>query len=211
MRRPKSITRRLHTDCIGKKDKRKEYIKNVRLGKLKSGITPEEMILLDAIEIPKTPSEFEIQSYIYNEIKKLGYNVYGEVKSISGKHRFDLVIFYKTFPLIIVEVKTKAATKNSKSIKRQCEAYLAYGTHVELICGMNEAKSFISRFKYKFDIVLEKYLEAQQDEEHKKELDELRQRLLDEVNEYHLQMHIAKKMEKANNTWFSEEEIKQKN
>lgn len=191
MRRKKHFNQQ---DCIGRnKNKRDTYIKNVRLGKLKTGITPEEIILLDNIEEPKTPSEFEVQSYIYQEIKALEYNVHGEVKSISGKHRFDLVVFHNKFPLIIIEVKTNKASKNSKGIKRQCEEYLKYGTHVELICGMDEARDFISRFKYKFDIVLEKYLEKHDDEDHKQQLKELQKRLLEEMKFYHEAMKMAKK------------------
>ena len=62
---------------------------------------------LPLIPKPKYPSEFEMQADLYFALKRLGYEVRGEVPSrFEGKRCiFDLVIFRGEHAAIIIEVK----------------------------------------------------------------------------------------------------------
>lgn len=97
------------------------------------------------------PSEFEIQAFLYFELRRLGYNVRGEVGTYHSKAKFDLVIYDRKksgrFPLRIIEVKKQrrsreAHTKSGSQIHRY---YEDYGVPVDLVGGMDEAESYLKR------------------------------------------------------------------
>ena len=87
------------------------------------------------------PSEFEIQAYLYCELRRLGYDVRGEVSTKDGDCRFDLVVFANKKPVRIIEVKS--CRKRYRS--RQLEQYRAYGIKVLSVCGMSEAIELVRR------------------------------------------------------------------
>ena len=60
-----------------------------------------------SVPYPKRLSEFELQSWLYSELKSMGIDVRGEVTGkANGKvHRYDLVLFFRYQPVVIVEVK----------------------------------------------------------------------------------------------------------
>jgi len=108
------------------------------------------------IPYPKTESEFEIQAFIYAELRALGVDVRGELVTvffdgINGKQkhrtmcRFDLVIFENKIPIRIVEVKHGRKTFVSERA-RQCERYRKYGVPVTFVFGMEQAIRFVSDF-----------------------------------------------------------------
>lgn len=98
-------------------------------------------------------SEFEIQATLWMELKRLGYNVRGEVAAKYShttdrrqKCRFDLVVFDQGKCQGIIEVKP-SKTKHKKEggwlATRQGTRYAEYGLPVKIIYGMDQAKTFI--------------------------------------------------------------------
>lgn len=87
------------------------------------------------------PSEFEIQAYLYCELRRLGYDARGEVTTKDGDCRFDIVVFHRQKPVRIIEVK--ACPKRYRS--RQLEQYRIYGIKVLCVCGMEQAIELIKK------------------------------------------------------------------
>lgn len=87
------------------------------------------------------PSEFEIQAYLYCELRRLGYDVRGEVATKDGDSRFDLVVFSKQRPVRIIEVKSC----HKRCRAKQLDQYRTYGIKVLAVCGMKEAQELIQR------------------------------------------------------------------
>lgn len=98
-------------------------------------------------------SEFEVQAFLYSELKRLGIDVRGEVnfkgekkyyeqnkKSRQTRCRFDLVIFHNCEAIKIIEVKN-APIKHKTSLEntRQGIRYRHFGIPVIFIYGMNDA------------------------------------------------------------------------
>lgn len=106
------------------------------------------------IPYKEKPSEFEIQAYLYIEIKKLGFNIRGNVpnsrKRVRGYERrmiFDLVIFDKeNKPQIIIEVKD--SNRHSEATL-QCKKYLTTGYPVDYVKGMENALKYVKTLKIK--------------------------------------------------------------
>lgn len=99
---------------------------------------------------PVKPSEFDIQAYIYAELKAIGVDIRGEVihRAQGRQCRFDLVIFSGNTAKAIIEVKTEGS--NSVQVNgRQCTRYREYGVPVYYIHGMHQAGVFIERCKLK--------------------------------------------------------------
>lgn len=107
------------------------------------------------MQYPRRQSEFEIQAYLFSELKAMGLDVRGEVRA-GRESRFDLVVFEERVPKIIVEVKTRKLPKNPTTFRakertrrreEQLSRYDKYGLPVHLIEGMRQAGEFIQRMK----------------------------------------------------------------
>lgn len=100
--------------------------------------------------IPRNPSEFEIQAYLYAELQRLGYVVRGEVVGASG--RVDLVVFDGGVPVRVLEVKARLVNQqhgNTKA-KRVAEQLARYRDDwcpatVLLVDGAEKAERLIER------------------------------------------------------------------
>lgn len=96
---------------------------------------------------PNHPTEFEVQAYVYTELRRLGYNARGEVKAQYAKRaycRFDIAIFKDGKLDKIVEIKRSSINhKTSWRDTRQGTRYNDFGVPVVIIYGMPEAQGFI--------------------------------------------------------------------
>ncbi len=96
-------------------------------------------------------TEFEVQSYLLNQLLSAGMKVRGEVPTKCGKSRFDLVIFNEHLkPSVIIEVKrakkdTKSLPKAEAARLEQLERYKSYGIQVVVIFGMKDATRYLKR------------------------------------------------------------------
>lgn len=101
-------------------------------------------------------SEFEIQAFVYQAIRSLGFDVRGEVYSSNGSCRFDLVVFnVSKKAAAIIEVKSSGAKAKSRSrvprlfradeseYDRQLRRYRRYSIPVHVIEGMAEAERWV--------------------------------------------------------------------
>jgi hypothetical protein len=88
------------------------------------------------------PSEFEIQAFLYQQLRDMGYLVRGEVTTKKGRARFDLVIFSpgKRFPLRIIEVKKRHSRGTGNQVNRY---YSEFGVPVDLVGGMDSAREYL--------------------------------------------------------------------
>ena len=92
-----------------------------------------------------TPSEFEVQSFIFQTLKLMGWDVRGEVPVKGRSRRLDLVVFDKSKnPIRIIEVKRSKRSKNSKT--DQITEYRRYGVDLDLVCGMKAAIEYCSKW-----------------------------------------------------------------
>ena len=112
------------------------------------------------IDYPSAPSEFEVQAFLYWELKRMGFNVRGEV---HGRHdgkrlRFDLVIFCgKRNPVRIIEVKKHTKRfikaegirnqKMARDLTDQVRRYEKSGVPVDVIGAMREAEAYIEKVR----------------------------------------------------------------
>lgn len=78
--------------------------------------------LLYKVFFPDRLSEFEIQSDVYQALKKKGFNVRGEVKAKSS--RLDLVVFDKNDGArCIIEVKSRERVRKKPRKYRRVQKY----------------------------------------------------------------------------------------
>jgi hypothetical protein len=71
---------------------------------------------------PQRLSEFEVQSDIYQELKKKGFNVKGEVKAKNS--RLDIVVFDdNNTAKCIIEVKSRERVRKTPRKYRRVEKY----------------------------------------------------------------------------------------
>lgn len=110
------------------------------------------MAVANIIE-PSSPSEFEIQAWLYSALQSAGFNVRGEVFAKTGENRrgfknarFDLVIFRNGIPQMIIEVKDKPTANGKINYSgRQYKKYSAFGIPLAYARGMDEAKALYER------------------------------------------------------------------
>ena len=95
-------------------------------------------------------TEFEVQSFLYGEIKAKGLNVRGELvhidKKTKEKCRFDLVLFDKSGikAELIIEVKAgKVKHKTTLEDTRQYKKYTEFGCKVVFVYGIEDAKELL--------------------------------------------------------------------
>ena len=106
---------------------------------------------------PTRPSEFEVQAWLWSELRSLGFNVRGEVKYRldGGKHsprkpycRFDLAEFRDGEIVGVIEVKS--APIKHKSVggwkdTRQGRRYLSLPIPLHVVYGMADAERLVER------------------------------------------------------------------
>jgi hypothetical protein len=112
-----------------------------------ASLGPEERLAY--IPAGHAPSEFEIQSFLYESLKQLGYEVRGEVLSKCGTCIFDIVVYVDGKPARIVEVKKSVRAKSRKarsSREVQIDRYGGFGIPVDLVCTLSLAREYIARF-----------------------------------------------------------------
>jgi uncharacterized protein (DUF302 family) len=88
---------------------------------------------MSTINLPSTKSEFELQSELFSELKRIGFTVFGEVPAMldGRKSHFDLVVFDGKKAAVIIEVKNspcRAVVYGKKT--KQVKKYQAYGLPV---------------------------------------------------------------------------------
>lgn len=97
------------------------------------------------LKIDKQPSEFEVQSYLYQELNDMGIKTRGEVITKDGRCRFDLVSFWPSGQVRgIIEVKKQ---KCNPGISKQVGKYKEYAEKIVIIGGMKKAETFIKKIK----------------------------------------------------------------
>lgn len=100
---------------------------------------------------PKGDTEFEVQAYLWNELRRIGVNARGEIKAKYGKRtwvRFDIAIFDDGKLKQIIEIKKRQVKHNTTwEDTRQGKRYNEFGVHVNIVYGMEQAKEFIKFFK----------------------------------------------------------------
>ena len=96
---------------------------------------------------PNRYTEFEVQAYLWNALRNLGWNVRGEVKAkYKGRSnvRFDLAVFSDGNLTMIIEVKASPIKhKKDWESTRQGTRYNEYGVPVKIIYGFEQAQEFI--------------------------------------------------------------------
>ena len=96
-----------------------------------------------------SPSEFEVQAYLYGKLLALGFEVRGEVKwfdpDLRVQCRFDLVMYDDGRATQIIEVKPaqRKWTKTPLEDTRQGRRYRLFGVPVTFVYGMEGAQRFL--------------------------------------------------------------------
>lgn len=104
-----------------------------------------------AVAEPTCYNEFEVQAYLWTQLRNLGINARGEVKSrFAGRAmvRFDLAIFENRRLVCVIE--TKAAPirhKVSWEATQQGSRYLQFDVPIVLVYGMPQAEAIIEDIK----------------------------------------------------------------
>ena len=110
---------------------------------------------LSYIPFKHPPSEFEVQSFIYEQLRVMGYYVRAEVGTRCGSCIFDIVVYVEENPVRVIEVKkNRGKPKNRMSRKNiqkardaQIDRYGSFGVPVDLVCSMEEAKKYIDNLR----------------------------------------------------------------
>jgi hypothetical protein len=102
-------------------------------------------------------NEFEVQVYLLNELKALGYIAEGEVRGMvshvktgeasGNKVRLDILLFKGTEPCCAIEVKRARSDvwKADYQRSKQFKIYSLLGLPVLIVCGMNEAMELLRK------------------------------------------------------------------
>lgn len=106
------------------------------------------------IEYPTVASEFEVQAFLYSELKRRGLDVRGEVKArgcfglrkAKAACRFDLVLFQNRQAVMILEIKGAPVNhQTTMEATRQGQRYPHFGVPVWTVYGMAGAEAVIER------------------------------------------------------------------
>jgi hypothetical protein len=118
-------------------------------------MTPDEK--LACIPHPGcAPTEFEIQSYLFWQMRSLGLCVRGEMRSKCDRCIFDRVISAGERPVRIIEVKKhkpmgttrRDRRARGRAVRAQVERYSEFGIPVDLVTSMREAKDYVAKLHY---------------------------------------------------------------
>lgn len=105
---------------------------------------------MERVKEPTSPTEFEVQAYVWNELRKRGVNARGEVKARFARRstvRFDIAIFKEGKLSQIVEIKkSKMNHKTTWEDTRQGNRYNQFGVPVTILYGMDQAEEFVAKF-----------------------------------------------------------------
>lgn len=107
------------------------------------------------LQYPHKPSEFEIQAFLFINLRRMGYDVRGEVKGHARASRFDLVIFGKErsasgkcrpMPVRIIEVKRgrQKVAAGTACGDQVLGYYEKYGIPVDLVGSFSEAHAYLA-------------------------------------------------------------------
>lgn len=102
------------------------------------------------------PTEFEIQSHLYQTLLNMGYKARGEILSMCGSCKFDVVVFDNDEkPIRIIEVKKhkkgvsfgdrKTRQTIKKSRKEQLTRYSRFGVKIDVVNAMSGANEYIKQ------------------------------------------------------------------
>lgn len=105
----------------------------------------------DAVMEPTRMSEFEVQAFLWSQLRELGFNVRGEVKTKFAHRcyvRFDLALFEDGKLVGILEIK-RAPVKHKSSWEetRQGNRYNQFGVPVKIVYGYEEACALVELAK----------------------------------------------------------------
>lgn len=98
----------------------------------------------------ENPTEFEVQAWLFNTLKELGFDVRGEIqwrdKKTRQLFRFDLVIYERGVASDILEIKANPIShKNGVENTRQARRYRSFGIPVTFIYGYHDARAFVTQ------------------------------------------------------------------
>jgi hypothetical protein len=100
---------------------------------------------------PTRETEFEVQAFLWSELRAMGLCARGEVKTtFAGRAvvRFDIGIFSGEKLAAIIECKHEGKQQSTDWTKtRQGDRYAQYGVPVYLVRGMSEAKDLLVKAK----------------------------------------------------------------
>lgn len=102
-----------------------------------------------AIAYPASFTEFEVQAWLYGQLRAMGLDVRGEVRwrnpETGEACRFDLVIFDRGVASEIIEVKDTGRHDTSRPVERtrQCHRYRHFGVPVTFIYEMKDAQAYV--------------------------------------------------------------------
>ena len=104
------------------------------------------------IAYPAVESEFEVQAFLFSELRRAGFDARGEVqvhglfgqRAAKASCRFDIVIFEDKRAVMVLEVKARPVIhKSGVENTRQGKRYPRFGVPVQFIYGMNDARKFL--------------------------------------------------------------------
>lgn len=103
------------------------------------------------VQEPTQPTEFEVQAYLWSELRALGVNARGEVKTVfAGRAvvRFDIAVFDAGKLVGVLEVKAAQIQHRAGwETTRQGARYAQYGVPIRLVYGMEQAAQVIDDAK----------------------------------------------------------------
>lgn len=117
-----------------------------RKGAWRAGVDVQMVLSPDMIRPPEGETEFEVQAWLWYELRRLGVNARGCVGTDAGDC-FDLVVFdAEGKPQCVVEIKKDHDVVNSTRNKKQLDRYRMYGVPVVPVHGMRAAEEFCHRY-----------------------------------------------------------------
>jgi hypothetical protein len=107
---------------------------------------------------PNRETDFEVQAHLWTELRKLGFNIRGEVQVVfdnDGRKRreqcrFDLAHFVGGELMGIIEVKAqriKHKNEGGWQVTRQGKRYHTFGVPVRIVYGMEGAAALLEDAK----------------------------------------------------------------
>jgi len=107
---------------------------------------------------PHKPSEFECQAYLWYQLRLLGFDARGEVRTSGCRSFLDIVVFDDSqIPVRIIENKKslvpkrigqghgtkRRANKAKRKRHEQLDKYRKLGVPIDLVIGLREANKYI--------------------------------------------------------------------
>lgn len=119
-----------------------------RKGAWKVGVDIQAVLTPGMISPPQSETEFEIQAWLWGELRRLGFNARGCVGTDAGDV-MDLVIFDEDdHARCVVETKKGHKANRCARSKNQRQRYELYGVPVVSVCGMASAVEFARNYQH---------------------------------------------------------------